>query len=160
MKKVKKIFNSSKQSITVKDNDETSLKKVRSMYIIGNILSLLDEKKRLYMIKYNKKIQNDLNISLINYQFYTRKLIILEGNNKKGKEYDRYNNILIYEGEYLNGKRNGKGKEYRIDHVLIFEGEYLNGKRNGKGKEYYYGDLIFEGEYLDGKKWDGKSYFF
>ena len=50
-------------------------------------------------------------------------------------------------------------EEYEY-HLLIYEGEYLNGKRNGKGKEYYYGDLIFEGEYLDGKKWDGKSYFF
>ena len=43
---------------------------------------------------------------------------------------------MIYEGEYLNGKRNGKGKEYNI--TLYFEGEYLNGKRNGKGKEYNY----------------------
>ena len=33
---------------------------------------------------------------------------------------------------------------------MIFEGEYLNGKRwNGKGKEYgYNGNLISEGEYL------------
>ena len=57
----------------------------------------------------------------------------------------------------LNGKRNGKGKEYKYD-KLEFEGEYLNGKRNGKGKEYYYnGKLIFEGEYLDGVKWNGKE---
>ena len=39
---------------------------------------------------------------------------------------------LRYEGEYLNGKRNGKGKEYNHNE-LIFEGEYINGKRNGKG---------------------------
>ena len=37
-----------------------------------------------------------------------------------------------------------------------FEGEYLNGERNGKGKEYYYGKLIYEGEYLNGK-WNGKG---
>ena len=35
----------------------------------------------------------------------------------------------------------------------------LNGKRNGKGKEYYNnGELEFEGEYLNGKKWEGKGY--
>ena len=52
-----------------------------------------------------------------------------------GKEYNNYNNNLIFEGEYLNGKRwNGKGKEFHKN-KLIFEGEYLNGKRNGKGKE-------------------------
>ena len=62
------------------------------------------------------------------------------------KEYD-YDNILKFEGEYLNGERNGKGKEYDYDGKLIFEGEYLNGKRNGKGKEYINEKLEFEGEY-------------
>ena len=39
---------------------------------------------------------------------------------------------LEFEGEYLNGERNGKGKEY-YNGKLEFEGKYLNGKRNGKG---------------------------
>ena len=39
------------------------------------------------------------------------------------------NNRLIFEGEYLNGKRNGKGKEYD-NNKIIFEGEYLNGKKH------------------------------
>ena len=69
----------------------------------------------------------------------------------------RYNDKLIFEGEYLNGKRNGKGKEYKFGR-LKFEGEYLNGERNGKGKEYYGGYLIFDGEYLNGKRWNGKLY--
>ena len=30
---------------------------------------------------------------------------------------------------------NGKGKEYYDNGKLKFEGEYLNGERNGKGKE-------------------------
>ena len=31
----------------------------------------------------------------------------------------------------------------------MFEGEYLNGERNGKGKEYYSnGEVRFEGEYI------------
>ena len=42
---------------------------------------------------------------------------------------------MIYEGEYLNGKKNGKVKEYCGGH-LCFEGEYINGKKNGKGKEF------------------------
>jgi antitoxin component YwqK of YwqJK toxin-antitoxin module len=36
----------------------------------------------------------------------------------------------MYEGEYFNGKRNGKGKEYGNNGVLIYEGEYLNGFRH------------------------------
>ena len=60
----------------------------------------------------------------------------------------------------MNGKRNGKGKEYKYGE-LLFEGEYSDGKRwNGKGKEDKNGSLIFEGEYLNGKRWNekGKEY--
>ena len=55
--------------------------------------------------------------------------------NGKGKVYDNNNNnLLIFEGEYLNGKRNGKRKKYYIGGNLLFEGAYINDKRNGKGK--------------------------
>ena len=49
------------------------------------------------------------------------------------EEYNKYDK-LIFEGEYINGKRNGKGKEYNNNHNLIIEGEYLNGKKMGKEK--------------------------
>ena len=53
-------------------------------------------------------------------------------NNKfNGKGYDEKGNIIY---ELING--NGKVKEYYNFDILIFEGEYLNGKKNGKGKEY------------------------
>jgi len=45
----------------------------------------------------------------------------------------------------------------------MFEGEYLNGERNGKGKEYYYfGESKFEGEFSNGEKWNekGKKYYY
>ena len=72
----------------------------------------------------------------------------------KGKEYlGRWFNYVVFEGGYLNGERNGKGKEFDIDGKIIYEGEYLNGERNGKGKEYdEEGKIIFEGEYINGEK--------
>ena len=78
---------------------------------------------------------------------------VLENGNGNIKEYS-LNGKLIFEGEYLNGERNGKGKEYNyLNGKLEFEGEYLNGERNGKGKEYIRnGKLEFEGEYLNGNK--------
>jgi len=46
----------------------------------------------------------------------------------------------------LNGKKNGKGKEYNYFGKLEYEGEYLNGKKIRKGREYdYNGALQFEG---------------
>ena len=53
--------------------------------------------------------------------------------------------------EYIS---NGYVKEYNgnDDNKLLYEGEYLNGQRNGKGKELYSnGKSKFEGEYLNGK---------
>ena len=47
----------------------------------------------------------------------------------------------------------GWGKEYDLDEHLIYEGEYLNGIRNGKGKEYdKEGLIIFEGQFKEGAK--------
>ena len=73
----------------------------------------------------------------------------------------KYNekNELEFEGEYKGGFIfNGKGKYYDENDNLIFEGEYINGKKNGKVKEYDNGELIFEGEYFNGVKWNGKEY--
>ena len=89
------------------------------------------------MVIYNKKLQKQLLIDLDYYKEISGKYKIGEINGK-GKEYNIYNDELIFEGEYLNGKRNGKGKEYFNNGKLMFEGEYLNGKKNGKVKEYNY----------------------
>ena len=87
-------------------------------------------------------------------EYFQRKLEY-EGeyyNDKKwnGKGYDEKGNIIY---ELNNG--NGLIKEYN-EGTLIFEGEYLNGIRNGNCKEYdYNGNIIFEGEYKNGEKWNG-----
>ena len=134
------------------------LKNVKSIYFIQKLFSFIDEYSKLKLVKYNKSIQKNINIDIINYIYFKGKYIIYESN-EKGKEYN-YEDNLIFEGGYLNGERNGKGKEYNRSGELIFEGEYLNGKRNGKGKEYYrYGYIIFEGEYLNNKRnGKGKEY--
>ena len=74
--------------------------------------------------------------------------------NGKGKEFDDegFERLLVFEGEYLNGKRNGKVKEYYPKGQLKFKGEYLNGKINGKGKEYILDKLIYDVKYLNGEK--------
>ena len=47
----------------------------------------------------------------------------------------------------------GKGKEYYLKYGNIkYQGEYVNGKKEGKGKEYYFGKLIFKGDYLNGER--------
>ena len=134
------------------------LKNIKSSYFNAKIFAYIDERQKLKIIKCNKSLQKNMNISIINYKFFSGKYIIYESNGI-GKEYDGYDDILSFEGEYSNGERNGKGKEYNLfTGKLRFVGEYLNGKRNGKGKEYWNGNLRFEGEYLNDLEWNGKGY--
>ena len=113
------------------------LKNIKSTDVFENLFSCLNEKIKLKTIKYNKHLQGNININLINYKFFSEKYIIYEKNGK-GKEYSGYSDDLEFEGEYLNGQRNGKGKEFYSNGKLKFEGEYLKGQSlNGKGKEYF-----------------------
>ena len=71
-----------------------------------------------------------MNISIINYKFFSGRYIIYESNGI-GKEYNGYDDILTFEGEYLNGQRKKEGKEYYYDedNKLKFEGIFLNAKK-------------------------------
>ena len=146
---------------------------IKSKNIQKLVISFLNEKNKLYIVKYNKKYQKFLDIDINTYK---KKSVGIKIGKNDGycRIYDLYNMALCFEGEYKNGKKNGKGKEFYKSHEiyeneyslgekegskLIYEGEYLNGKHHGKGKEYYdNGKLKFEGEFLNGKKWNGIIY--
>ena len=64
----------------------------------------------LKIVKYNKKLQKILDINQSTYEENCLVIIDDEDDNIV-KEYNKVGQ-LIYDGEYLNGKRNGKGKEY------------------------------------------------
>ena len=145
----------------------------KSTYILKLFLSYLQEQIKLKLCKYSKSLKNKLDINLLNYRRFSGRYIVYEKIKGKEnvKEFNSFNDELIFECEISNGKREGKGKEYYYDEQIslefqsIFEGEYKEGKRNGKGKEYYifYNEgehVIFEGEYLNGKRnGKGKEYY-
>ena len=135
------------------------LENIKSKFFIKIVFFFLKEKIKLEVLKYNKCLQNINNINLMNYKLFSNKYIIKYRKNGKVREYSSYADILIFEGEYKNGKKNGIGKEYNFL-TLAYEGNYLNGKRNGYGIEYNYSDpnYIFIGTFLNGKKWNGKIY--
>ena len=127
------------------------------------------------LVQFNKGLQNKLIINLDDYKNISNRYKIGEKNGIV-KEYLKDTNLVIFEGEYKNGKRNGKGKEFYENQQIKFEGEYINGKKNygflyddkgntlflleyNKGKEYYYNaQLMFKGEYYNGKRWNGVIY--
>ena len=96
------------------------LKQIKSKYFIQLIYTYVDEKQKLKLLRYNKDLQKNININIMNYRHFKGRYIIYESKGI-GKEYDK-NDILIYEGEYLNGEKHGKGKRYK-DYNIIFEGD-------------------------------------
>ena len=135
------------------------LQNIKSLYYFNKkLFSLIEEGKKLELIKYNKNLQKNLNINLTNYRYFSGRYIIYESKGR-GKEYNWYDDTLRYEGEYLNVKKRGKGKEYNYDDNLIYEGEYLNGKRNGKTLIYdENGKLRTEIDYKNGIIWNMIQY--
>jgi len=132
-------------------SEQVKLEKMKSTYYIIKLFLYIDDRKKLKLIKYNKKTQKLLDININNYKLFKRKYVVF---NKNGiaKEYGIYDDKLIFEGEYLNGERNGKGKEYDYNGNLIFEGEFKRGKRwNGYVNS-------FDNEMLKNGKWYIKEY--
>ena len=85
------------------------LNNVKSSYFPKIIFSFIEEKVKLRIVKYNKYLQNYLNINIINYKEFCGRYNIYESKGK-GEEYFGETDHLLFKGEYLNGKRNGKGK--------------------------------------------------
>ena len=59
-------------------------------------------------------------MNIKNYKLFKRKYATFDKNGL-AKEYGLFDNKLIYEGEYLNSERNGKGKEYNNNGQLIYK---------------------------------------
>ena len=158
------------------------LQNIRSKFFLEYIFNFIDEKRKLSIIIYNKELQSKLNRNINYYKGVSYGILKIDKNGI-GKIYN-IDGDLIFEGEYSNKKKNGKGKIYVLGKLIFdgefkdgerngigkefnlfgktfeYEGEFKNGERNGKGKEYdVFSNIIFEGDYLDGKRWNGLSYF-
>lgn len=55
----------------------------------------------------------------------------------------------VYEGDFVNGEANGKGKMTYPDG--IYEGDFVNGKSHGKGKMTYFNGDVCEGDFANGE---------
>ena len=154
-----------------KDNISINLRKsVKSNYIIKTIFSFIRKDIKLLLFNFIKHFQMLFGFNLEDYKKLSG-ICKIADKNGFGKEYKLNTDIILFEGNYLNGKRNGKGKEFHQNGKIKFDGDYINGnkcegigynvygkeilimEKNGKTKEYYdNGILKFEGEYLNGLK--------
>ena len=120
------------------------LEKIKSTYFRKDIFLFYDRKKKLKLLKYNKREQKLFNIDLKNYILFKRKFVIFDKNGN-AQEFDFLNGKLLFVGEYLNGERYRKGKEF----------SYSEDEKNSiKEEQYsipeiYKYNILFEGEYLN-----------
>ena len=67
--------------------------------------------------------------------------------------------LKIFDGKFLDGKKDGFGK-YIFPEGAIYEGYWKNDNFNGKGKLIFNNDERYEGDWIDGKREGyGKSYY-
>jgi len=92
-------------------------RKIRSNYLLKEILIYIGDERKLNLMKYNKKLQAIAGLNLIDFRKFSGKYI--KENCGKIEIYNSYNDRLIFEGEYFNGIRNRKGKEYNEEGKLI-----------------------------------------
>ena len=72
---------------------------IKATFYYKVIFSFLNEKTKLKFVKYNKNLQNKIDINLNNYKFFTNQYIVYE-TKQNGKEYYGFGDILQYEGEW------------------------------------------------------------
>ena len=90
--------------------------KIKSLFLLKVIFSYLDNERKLHLIRYNKKLKRIMNINITHYKRLSGKYIIYE-TKRKGKEYNAYNDLLLFEGEYFKEKKMGKEKNMIIKEI-------------------------------------------
>ena len=159
-----------------KSNERDTIFKIKSIFIMKKVFSLIYENHKLALLACNKKLQNSFYLDINNYKNISQKYQKVENNNEKVKQYILSTDILLKELTYETYNNKIIGREYDGYGNLKFFGEYINNRKisgkgydnrgnitlilkNGKGKEYYNnGKLKFKGDYLNGKRWNGVGY--
>ena len=91
------------------ERGDNKIENIKFIYIFNKIVSFLNDSCIMEIIKYNLNVQKKLGIDISHYR-------------KRS-------------GKYKNGSKNGIAEEYTLDkRVLLFKGQYLNGKKNGHEK--------------------------
>ena len=96
------------------------LENIKSRYILSKIYDIMPKKKKLEIVKYNKRIQNRLDLGVKDYKEYSETFtpIEIEILPKKG-EYGKFVNInendKLYYHIYFNDNKKEIKNKYKID---------------------------------------------
>ena len=92
------------------------LENIKSRYILSKIYDNMTKKKKLEIVKYNKKIQNRINLSVKDYKEYYEEIEIeiIPAKGKYGRFININKNDELYYHIYFNDDKEEIKNKYRI----------------------------------------------
>ena len=111
--------------------------------------------------KTNNKTNNNINTNTLNPNNNKKQKIIFPDESVyegylKNNEFDGYGEYktknYTYIGNFVNGKKQGKGKLEDYTKNIEYEGEFKNNMKNGYGEEKYRDGSIYKGQFKDDMK--------
>ena len=89
---------------------------IKSRYILLKIYNNITKKKKLDIVKYNKRIQNRLNLSIKDYKEYCEiEIEIIPTKDKYGKFINIKKNDKLYYHIYFNDNKEEIKNKYKIE---------------------------------------------
>ena len=99
----------------ISNNISNILKNIKSNYILSKIYDNIQKRKYLEIVKYNKKMQNRLNLSIKDYEIYTQiEIEIIPCKEKYGKFINIKENDKLYYNIYFNDNKEEIKNQYKI----------------------------------------------
>ena len=103
----------------ISNNISNILKNIKSNYILSKIYDNIQKRKYLEIVKYNKKIQNRLNLSIKDYKEYSEiftpiEIEIIPCKKKYGKFINIKENDKLYYHIYFNDNEKEIKNKYEI----------------------------------------------
>ena len=100
----------------ISNNISNILKNIKSNYILSKIYDNIQKRKYLEIVKYNKKIQNRLNLSIKDYEIFTPiEIEIIPCKKKYGKFINIKENDKSYYHIYFNDDKEEIKNKYKIN---------------------------------------------
>ena len=113
-------YNPSKENNKENESAKTNpiIDNVKSRYILSKIIDIIPKKKKLKIVKYNKRIQNRLNLSIKDYKEYSKTYSSIEIEIIPTKcKYGKFINIKKGEKIYYHIYFNNNEKEIKRNYI-------------------------------------------
>ena len=136
------------QQINTITKDNLVIKRIGDIIIKMNFIINENKKNTDLIINHISLLQNQLNY--MNNNFAELKI-----NNQINNKEIKYDNGDRYNGQVVNGLKEGRGILY-YNNGDRYEGEWRNDKKDGKGTYFYSLGERYEGDFRNGKK-EGKG---